>query len=102
MRPPLLRCSSMKMCPAIAVVLASGLAACADDPLSRLRPKIAAEPPSLDFGAGIVARDNAKEMLIKNIADGVLEISGGMIEPSGSVFRTEALPSLIGAHASAK
>lgn len=60
------------------------LSACADDPLTRLTPRLEVEPEALDFGEGVVDFDNVLVLSIRNLGDGPLEVSA--IELDAGVF----------------
>lgn len=82
------------------VLLPSILAlACADDPLTRLLPKLTVDPEAIDFGAGIVMQDNLQTLALKNEGDGVLVISGIDVEPAGGVFSVREVPDGLGSRA---
>ena len=56
------------------------MAACGDDPLSRLEPKIEVVPTALNFGDGCVGVDNEEMVTVRNIGEGVLEISELLVD----------------------
>lgn len=79
---------------AVCVVLS-----CAEDPLTRLLPRIEVDPPELDFGAGVVAQDNLQILTIRNLGGGDLDIEGVRVEPvSISVFRNLDAPRGVPSH----
>jgi hypothetical protein len=70
----------------------TALLGCGSDPLSKLVPKIAVEPTTLDFGDGIVGTANPGTLKVEDIGTGVLMVSGATIDPAGSVFAVMSLP----------
>jgi hypothetical protein len=57
------------------VALAGLVAACADDPLSTLRPQIEVAPTELDFGEGVLRVDNRARLVVRNRGAATLEIA---------------------------
>lgn len=83
-------------------LLPPALAACPDDPLTKLVPIIAVDPERLDFGDGIVDRDNVLELTIKDEGTGVLELETITVEPDAGIFFVRAQPERVAPIASEK
>ncbi len=67
--------------------------ACSNDELTKLNPKIQVDPEAIDFGEGIVARDNVVSLAIRNRGSGVLQIDA--IDVGGSAFSIGDIPRTI-------
>jgi hypothetical protein len=80
---------------AILIAVALNTFACSDDPLVRLQPKIVVEPNAVDFGDGIVNRDNFVELTITNGGEGVLEIDRVTFTPDSGVFGAQDVPEVV-------
>lgn len=72
-----------------------GLAACSDDALTTVKPQIEIDPPEVDFGEGIINRDNIAELTVKNVGAGPLEITSVTIEPNEGVFFIRDFPASV-------
>lgn len=68
---------------------------CADDPLSQVHPQISTDPEALDFGAGIVGRDNPGALLVLNRGSAALILEDVSIEPADGVFRVSNAPDVV-------
>lgn len=76
--------------------LPSLLSACGDDGLSRVNPRIEVDPEALDFGAGIVDRDNLQAIRVFNRGGVPLEIRGATVEGLG--FAVKEAPEVVRAY----
>ncbi len=59
----------------IGLILVACNLACGDEDLGRVEPKIVVDPESLDFGDGVIDRDNVVTLEVKNIGAGQLVVS---------------------------
>lgn len=71
--------------------------ACADDPLTRLLPRLVVEPEAIDFHEGIVLQDNLQTLLLKNQGEGNLNITRIDVMPIGGVYSVREVPTGVGA-----
>jgi hypothetical protein len=70
--------------------------ACSPDPLTKLRPLIDVQPPSLDFGEGIVGENNTMMLMVTDKGSGDLVISDVQFTPAGQdVFSAPDVPKTI-------
>lgn len=90
-----MQCEVFSSRTAIAVATFAIMFACADDPLSRVQPRIEVDPASLDFGEGIIDRDNVLLLSITNAGEGLLEISSVDFVPNSGVFAARDVPATV-------